>query len=44
MVDVAIQTGARSVTSLRMTAELRDYLRSHEVTANGWEVEPSEEK
>ena len=42
MADVAIRTGARSVTSLRMSSELRDYLRSHEVAANGWEVEPSE--
>lgn len=38
LADFAIQSGVLSVTALRMPAALRDYLRSHNISAGGWEI------
>lgn len=38
LADFAIKSGVLSVTALRMPATLRDYLRSHNISAGGWEI------
>lgn len=38
LADFAIQSGVLSVTALHMPAALRDYLRSHNISAGGWEI------
>lgn len=38
LADWAVQAGVRSVTALRMPATVRDYLRSQNISAGGWEI------
>lgn len=40
LADFAIQAGVRSVTAMRMPSAERDYLRSHNIAAGGWEIVP----
>jgi hypothetical protein len=38
LADWAVQAGVRSVTALRMPATVRDYLRSLNISAGGWQI------
>ncbi|MBR5895606.1 MAG: hypothetical protein IKZ13_08710 [Akkermansia sp.] len=38
LAEAAIQAGVKSVTALRMPAGVRDYLRSRQLSAGGWEI------
>jgi hypothetical protein len=38
LADWAVQAGVRSVTALRMPATVRDYLRSQNISAGGWQI------
>jgi hypothetical protein len=40
LAEFAIQAGVRSVTAMRMPSAERDYLRSHNIAAGGWEIVP----